>query len=431
MTHILFVTPYYPPDIGAPMVRISETAKLLVKRGYQVTVLTTVPNYPDGIVPPQYRGHLIQREEHDGVQVIRVWSYVSPNRGFVRRVLAQLSFGCLSPLLGGKAVGHPDLIIVQSPPLFDAIAGRMLARLKRCPFIFTVADLWPDAAVQMGVLRNRVLIRLAEWLEWSTYRRANLVQVLTEGIRDTLIQRGLSAEHIFLLTNGVDVTKFRPLPKADARTQLGWDNRFIVLYAGTQGPSQGLTAVLKAAEQIRDHTDIQVILVGDGAAKADLMAEAQRLDLRNVTFLDPQPHSAMPLLLAGADVCLVPGLKAQFYKGVLPFKMFEAMASARPILLGVDGEARRLAEQEAGAAIYFEAEDAAALASAILYLHEHPEETELLGRRGRAFVEARFDREQLIAMFDARIALLLKKDAPTSPSLTPASSVGVTVEKSQ
>ena len=429
MSHILFVTPYYPPDIGAAMVRISETAKRLVKRGHQVSVLTTVPHYPSGIVPPEYRGHLIQREVRDGVRVVRVWSYVSPNKGFLRRILAQFSFACLAPVLGWKEVDHPDVIIVESPPLFDAIAGRVLAWRKHCPFIFTVADLWPEAAIQMGVLRNRVLIRLAEWLEWSTYRRANLVWVVTEWIRDTLIQRGLSPERILLLTNGVDLTKFRPLPKAQARTELGWDDKFTALYAGTQGPSQGLTTLIQAAEQLRDRTDIRIVLVGDGASKADLMAEAQRRNLGNVTFLEPQPHDSMPVLLAAADVCLVSVLKVPFTKGDLPSKMFEAMASARPILLGIDGLARRLAEKEAGAAIYFEPENAAELVSAILYLREHPEVAELLGQRGRAFAEARFDRDHLTTILEEHIAMLLEKSAPASTSAIPRGVKAIT-EKS-
>src|SRR5438552_3232832 len=204
MTHILFVTPYYPPEITAPAVRISETGVRLVRQGHRVTVLTTFPNFPTGVVPPEYRGHMIQQEVLDGINIVRVWSYASPNKGFFRRILAQFSFGFLAAFLGWKAVGRPDVIIVESPPLFDAIAGRILAWLKRCPFIFTIADLWPEAAIQMGVLRNQVLIRLSEWLEWSTYRRAGLVWVVSEGVRELLIQRGLSPERIFLLTNGVD-----------------------------------------------------------------------------------------------------------------------------------------------------------------------------------------------------------------------------------
>ena len=409
MAHILFITPYYPPEKGAAQVRISETARYLVNRGYEVTVLTTVPNYPSAIIPPEYRGHVIQQEVDEGIHIVRVWSYVSPNKGFLRRILAQLSFGCLAPFLGGMAVGRPDVIIVESPPLFDAIAGRMMAWLKHCPFIFTVSDLWPESAIQLGMLHNRILIKLAEWLEWSTYQKAGAVWALTEGIRDTLLKRGLSPEQVFRLTNGVDTIGFRPLPKAQARAELGWDDRFTVLYAGTHGIAQGLTCVLDAAEQVANHAGIHFLLVGDGAVKEDLVADAQRRNLRNVTFLDPQPHNWMPLFLSGADVCLVPLRKLSLFEGAVPSKMYEAMACARPIVLSVQGEARRVAEQEAGAALAVEPENANALVSAILFLREHPEAVEALGWKGRKFVEKRFDREQLTAELEKRIARLLEK----------------------
>jgi colanic acid biosynthesis glycosyl transferase WcaI len=428
MTHILFITPYYPPEKAAPAVRISETAKSLVRRGYRVTVLTTVPNYPTGIVPPEYRRRAIRQEVIGGVNVVRAWSYVSPNRGFLRRILAQLSFGCLAPMLGSKAVGHPDLIIVESPPLFDAIAARLLARYKRCPFIFVVSDLWPESAVQLGMLRSRLLIRLAEWLEWSTYQKASLVWAVTKGIRQSLLQRGLPAEHVFLLTNGVDTTKFRPMSKVQTRAEIGWDNRFTVLYAGTHGLAHGLTTVLDAAERLLSHTDIRVVLAGDGAAKTDLIAQARKRNLKNVDFLEPQAHDHMPLLLASADVCLVPLRKVPLFEGALPSKIYEAMACARPILLGVEGEARQMVEKEAKASIAVEPENAEALALAILYLKDHPDEAETLGQQGREFVEARFDREQLTAALEARIVKLLGEKVPASISLTPAEVVTTSKE---
>jgi colanic acid biosynthesis glycosyl transferase WcaI len=430
MAHVLFITPYFPPEKAAPAVRLSETAQLLARRGYQVTVLTTVPNYPTGVVPPEYRGHLIQREVLEEVRVIRVWSYTTPNRGFLRRIVAQLSFGCLAPLLGSKAVGHPDVIIVESPPLFDAVAARLLAWYRRCPFIFLVSDLWPASAVQLGMLRNRLLIGLAERLEWSTYQRAGSVWAVTEGIRRSLLQRGLSPERVFLLTNGVDTMQFRPMPRAQARAELGWDNRFTVLYAGTHGLAQGLETVLTAAEYLKDHTDIRIVLVGDGAVKADLVIQARERDLKNVTFLDPHPHKRMPLLLAGADICLVPLKRVPLFEGALPSKMYEAMACARPIVLGVEGEARRMVEQEAGAALAVEPENAEALASAILSLRESPQEAEALGRRGRTFVEKHFDREQLTTELEKRIAELLEKKEPVSLPLAPTA-VGVAAEKSE
>jgi colanic acid biosynthesis glycosyl transferase WcaI len=413
MTHILFVTPYYPPEKAAPAIRLSETAKGLVELGYEVTVLTTFPNYPTGIVPREYRGKFVQCEVLDGVYIVRVWSYITANKGFFRRILAQLSFGCLAPFLGWKAVGRPDIVIVECPPLFDAIAARLLSKGKRCPFIFLVSDIWPASAVQLGMLRNRLLIWLAERLEWSTYLRACSVWAVTEGIRDTLIRRGLAPERVFVLTNGVDTTRFRPRSQYEARVELGWDERFTVLYAGTHGLAQGLSTVLDAAEQLKEQCAIHFILVGDGATKAELVTQAREQGLGNITFADPVPHNQMPALLAAADVCLVPLRRVPLFEGALPSKMYEVMACERPVLLGVDGEARRLAEQEARAAIYVEPEIADVLASAILHLYEHPEVAQTLGRNGRAFVETRFDRKRLVERLDERIATLLGNNNST------------------
>ncbi len=370
MSHILFISPYYPPENGAAPACVGETCTRLVKLGHEVTVLTTLPNYPTGIVLPEYRGRFFQKEERDGVKVIRVWSYITPNKSFLWRILWYVSFAMLAPLVGGKAVGHPDII-------------------------------------QLGVLRNHLLIRLSEWLEWSTYRRAALVWVVTEWIRDKLIQRGLAPEHILLLTNGVDITTFHPQPQAKARAELKWDDRFTVLYVGTHGVTHGLMTIIDAADQIRDHDDIHFVLVGEGSDKEDLVAETRKRKLTNVTFMDVVPHSLVPTLLAAGDVCLAHVRKAPVTEGILPIKMYEAMACARPIVLAVDGEARRIAEQEAGAAIYVEPENPSALSSAILQLYERPDLASTLGPKGRAYVESRFDYDHLTAILDARIRVLL------------------------
>jgi colanic acid biosynthesis glycosyl transferase WcaI len=418
MTRILFITPYYPPEKGAAAVRVSETATRLVKQGHEVTVLTTVPNYPTGIVPQQYRGRLLQEEQIDGVRVVRVWSYVSPNKGFLRRILAQLSFGCLTPLLGGKAVHQPDIIILESHPLFNAIAGRVIAKWKHCPFIFMVSDLWPASAVQLGVLRNKTLIRLAEWLERSTYKRAGLIWALSAGIRDGIIECGIPPERVFLLTNGADLSMFYPQDQKQARAELDWDDRYTVLYVGNFGLSHGLTTVLEAAKRMQNHPEIHFILVGDGAERTALIDKTQRWNLNNVTFLAAQPHERVPLVLAGADICLVPMRNLPLFEGRLPLKMFEIMACARPIVLGVEGEARRIAEQEASAAIYVEPENVEALVNGILFLQQHPEEAKSLGLRGRAYVETHYDRDQLTAQLDTHIARLLGEPKLASPSTT-------------
>jgi glycosyltransferase involved in cell wall biosynthesis len=409
MANILFFTPYYPPEVGAAQTRISETAVRLVKRGHRVTILTTLPNYPLGKVPAEYRSRSQRRQVRDGVSIVRVWSYISPNKGFLRRILAQLSFGCLASFLGLRAVGKPDVIIVESPPLFDAIGGRLLARIKRCPYVFTVADIWPESAVQLGVLHNRFLIRLAEWLEWSTYRRAGAIWSVTAGIRQTLVERGLPEKQIFLLPNGVDTEKFRPRSQGEARAELGWGDGFTLIYAGTIGLAHGLNTLLDAAEQLKRYSDIRVVLIGEGAAKDDLMADVERRQLTNVTFLNAQPHDRMPSIIAAADACLVSLRKVPLFEGALPSKMYEAMACARPIVLAVDGEARQLIAEQAGAALYVEPESAPALAQAILHMRDQPELARQLGERGREFVKSHFDRNQLVVALEDRLLALMKR----------------------
>jgi len=409
MAQVLFVTPNYPPEKGAKQVRISETARRLVQRGHQVTVLTTLPNYPTGIVPPEYRKGKRRKETLQGVRVVRVWSYVSPNKGFFRRILAQLTFGCLAPILGWRRIGRPDIVIIESPPLFDAFAARTLSWIKKCPSIFTVSDIWPESAIQLGMLKNQLFIWLSEKLESSAYQHADLIWVVTQGIRDTLIARGVPEEKVFLLTNGVDINEFKPYPQAQARADLGWDQRFVALYAGTHGLSQGLTTVLDAAQLLKDQAEIHIVFVGDGAEKEALMVKAQEMGLTNVTFFEPMPHSRMPILLSACDVCLVPLKRLPLFQGALPSKMYEVMACARPIILGVEGEARQLVESKAESAIAVEPENPNELAAAILHLYKHPEEIERLGQQGRAFVEAHYNRDQLVAELDRRIQLLLQK----------------------
>lgn len=416
MSHILFVTPYYPPEVGAAQTRISETAVRLVRRGHRVTVLTTLPNYPSGVVPPEYRGGKRRHEVLDGVDVVRVWSYVRPNKGFLNRILAQISFGCLAPFLGGGAVGHPDIIIVESPPLFDAFAGRVLARRKKCPYVFTVADMWPAAAVEMGLLRNRVAIWLAERLEWSTYKRAVAVWTVTEALRPILIQRGLTPDHVFTVPNGVDTTIFRPLGQDQARTSLGWDDRFTILFAGTVGLASGLTTLLDVAGRLLDQPEIRIVLLGEGSARADLQREVIRRDLANVDFLDPLPHDQLPLAIAASDICYAGLLRLPLFAATMPVKCYEAMACARPILLSAaDGLARHVCVDQALAAVAVDPEDVEAIVGEIRSLRDRPNFARQLGEFGRSYVEAHFDRDKLTAQLEAQIAAILERSKNRHP----------------
>jgi glycosyltransferase involved in cell wall biosynthesis len=407
MARIVFFTPYYPPEMGAPQTRISETAVRLVKRGHQVTVLTTLPSYSLGGVPPEYRGRARRRETLEGVSVVRVWSYITPNKGFAHRILSQLSFGCLAPFLGTGKVGRPDVIVVESPPLFDAIGGRLLAWFKRCPHVLTVADIWPEAAVQLGVLRNRLLIRLSEWLEVSSYRRASAIWSVTKGTHQILLKRVQPREKVFLVPNGVDTEKFRPLPQAQARTEVGWDaDKFILLHAGTVALAHGLMTLLDAADALRAYPDIQIVILGEGTAKEGLVAEAQRRQLPNVVFLPAEPHDRLPVFIAAADACLASVLKTPLFEGTVPVKAYEAMACARPLVLAADGEARQMIAEVAGAALHVEPGSGEALAHALLQLRDQPDLARQLGQRGREFVRAHFDRDRLVMTLEDRLLAL-------------------------
>jgi|SRR5579859_1027862 len=418
MAHILFISRYYLPEKAAAAVCVSETAQRLVALGHQVTVLTTVPNYPTGIVPPAYRGKALQEEMLNGVRVVRVWCYLSANKGFLRRILAQFSFGFTAPLLGGKTIGRPDIIIVGSPPLFNVIAARILATWKRSPLVCWIADLWPESAVQLGALKSRLLIRFSEWLEWSTYLSSSIVWVVTEGMQNRLLERGLDPERLLLLHNGVDTTAFRPSSQLAARQLLHWDERFVVVYAGTHGLSHGLFTILDAAEQIQDYKDIRFVLAGDGAEKSALVQEAQRRNLTNVSFLDPFPHDQVPQLLAAADVCLAHTRKLELFQGMLPIKMYEAMACGRPVLLALNGEACRLAVEKAHAALYVEPENPKMLAGAILHLYEHREEAQLLGQCGRVYVQEHFDYDKLTSTLNNRLLRLIGDKSPEHQAVT-------------
>lgn len=420
MPSILFFTPYYPPEMGAPQTRISEIAVRLVKRGHQVTVLTTLPSYSLGGVPPEYRGRDLRYESIDGVSVVRVWSYITLDKGFFHRILSQLSFSCLAPFLGASGVGCPDVIIVESPPLFDAIGGRLLARFKRCPYVLTIADIWPEAAIQLGVLRNNLLIRLAEWLELSSYRQATAVWSVTKGTYQHLLKRVQPPEKVFLVPNGVDTEKFRPLSQAQARAEVGWDaSSFILLHAGTVALAHGLTMLLDAAEHLRPYPDIQLVILGEGTAKAGLVAEVERRQLTNVVFLSAQPHDRLPVYIAAASACLASVVSTPLFEGTVPVKAYEAMACARPLVLAADGEARQMIAQEAGAALYVKPGASQALAQTILQLRDQPELARQLGERGRAFVKAHFDRDQLTVTLEERLLALIEKRQEEASRLLP------------
>ncbi|GAB4500076.1 MAG: glycosyltransferase family 4 protein [Anaerolineales bacterium] len=394
--NILYLSQYFPPEAGATQTRAYEMGRNLVKMGHTVTMIAEVPNHPSGIIPPEYRGKLWERAELEGMEVIRVWVKASPVKNFANRMAFYLTY-MLNATLAGLFLARKryDVLLVTSPPLFVGAAGLALHFLRQIPMVFEVRDLWPESAVALGELKNPKAIALATRLEEACYAQARRVVVVTEGIRSRLLKRGLPPEKIALIPNGANTQMFGYNPQARARLRAEWGftpNTFVAMYAGIHGIAQGLETVLHAADKLRQHPQVQFVLVGDGPERAGLQHLAQQLNLPNLRFLGEQARQNMPALLSAADTALIPLRKLELFKGALPSKVFDAWACERPVLLSVDGEARAALESCAGG-WYVPPEDADALSAAVLRLAALPEgERAAMGLRGRAFTEQNFSR---------------------------------------
>ena len=396
---IIMVTHYFPPETGAPQARLSGLAAAWAADGDEVTVLTGMPNHPTGVIPPEYRGAIRRRERRDGYRVLRTWLYATPNEGIARKTIGHLSFMLSSVLLGSRSSGPADVIVVSSPTFFSIGAGWLLARLKRARLVVEVRDLWPAIFTELGVLTNRRLIRLLERLELAAYAAADTVIVVSDGFRANLIARGVPADKVHTIRNGVRPGEFDPAAPADAqlRARLGANaNDCLVLYAGTHGISQGLTSVADAAAHLTEEP-IRFAFVGDGADKQRLQDRIAEHGLRNVTLLPSLPHEQVPALLAAADICLVPLRDVPLFSSFIPSKMFEYLAAGKPVVGAMAGEAAQIL-REAGAWVVPPA-DSEALAAAIRTLAADPQRRQAMGQQGRCYVEKYFDRGMLARLY--------------------------------
>ena len=401
---ILVVTHYFPPEIGAPQARLSELARFWAEAGDDVTVLTGMPNHPTGVVPPAYRGRWRCDEQVDGYRVLRTWLYATANEGVARKTLGHLSFMVSSVALAGRRSGPADVVVVSSPTFMSIFSAWVLARAKRARLVVEVRDLWPAIFVELGVLRNRPLIRVLEALELAAYRAADAVVVVSDGFRDHIVARGIPAAKVHTVRNGVDLVRFRPAgPGAAAaavtrtRTRLGArPGDTLVLYVGAHGISHGLVSVADAAAKLSGEA-IHFAFVGEGAAKAQLQAHVERLGLSNVTLLPGVPRDEVPDLLAAADICLAPLRDVPLFSTFIPSKIFEYLGAGKAVVGAVQGEPAGIL-REAGAVVV-EPEDAGALAGAIRDLADDPARRTEMGERGRRHVAEHFDRRQLAAAY--------------------------------
>ncbi len=391
---ILFLTDNFPPETNAPATRTFEHTRSWVAAGHEVTVLANVPNFPTGKVFPGYKNKLWQREIMDGVRVVRVWTYVTANEGFLRRSLDYFSFA-VSGVIGGLFLARPDVIVATSPQIFTALAGCILAWVKRRPFVFELRDLWPDSIVAVGAMREGPLLRVLRRLEYWLYHRAAKIVSVTNAFKQVLVINGVPREKIAVIRNGVDLTAFVPGPKpVELARRLGLGGKFVAAYVGTIGMAHGLETLLLAAEHLRGRKDLAFVLVGTGAERARLEEDAWHRGLDNVTFVGPVDKEEVKQYWRLCDVALVLLKDASLFLHVIPSKIFEAMGTGRPIILGVRGESAELL-QEAGAGIAVAPENAQALAEATTKLMDNPALCRDLGGAGREFVERKFDRQDL------------------------------------
>lgn len=403
---ILFLTHYYPPEGNAPATRVAALARRWADAGHDVTVITGIPNVPDGVVYPGYRNRLWPQEDHIGkVRVIRVATLIAPNKGSSRRILNYLSF-MVSAFIRLLFLRSPDVLIATSPQFFCGWGGVLgkwwfcVSRplRKRLKFILEIRDIWPESISTLGAIRNKNLLRILEWLELRMYDGADHVVTVGQGYKRKLLERGIPETKISIVMNGVDRDLFE-LPGPDRsfiRTKFGLEGKFVCSYIGTIGMASGLDIFLRAARLLKDQGEDRICLlaVGDGAMREELETLAKRENLNTVIFTGRRPKEDIPSFLSATDIGFVHLRKTPLFETVIPSKIFEAFGMRRPVLIGVEGEAKKLVEASGGG-WSIPPEDEQAMVSALLKALDNHNECEMKGERGRNYVVTHFDRDQL------------------------------------
>jgi colanic acid biosynthesis glycosyl transferase WcaI len=370
--HILFLTDNFPPELNANATIVHELATYWVQMGHHVTVITGAPNFPEGKLFNNYKNKWYQKEIIDGIQVIRVKTFIYPNKGTLLRIVDFLSF-MISSFFAGLFQAKPDAIIAISPQFFTTVSGLSLAKIKRCKFLFMLCDLWPASIEAVGAINNKTILKWVEKLELFIYRHSDNIISLTHAFKQDLIARHISASKIEVIINGVDTKKLFPIPPAEfLLDKYGLQHKFVVSYIGTFGMAHALTNVIEAAKLLKDKSDIMFLLVGSGADKAKLIQLKQEYQLSNVIIEGLQPKALIPSYWSITDLALIHLRDHPLFTTVIPSKMFEAFAMEKPVIYaGPIGEASQfINEHKVGTCIA--AENPQALAKTILSLKGNP-----------------------------------------------------------
>jgi len=398
--NFLILTQYFSPETGAPQNRLLQLAKRLQKLGVNVVILTAMPNYPQMQVYQGYRGKFYCREEIEGIPVHRCWIYTGTSKAILPRLVNYFSFVITSFMVGLVKMKRQDFIMCESPPLFLGISAWLLSKVKRARMIFNVSDLWPESAEKLGLVTNSFLLRLSTMLEEFLYRHAIIVTGQTQGIVKNISGR-FPAKTVHWLKNGVDIAELNSTPEDKMwRTNNGFkETDFILLYAGIIGYAQGLEVILHAARLVENQSQIKFILLGSGPVRDQLISLKKELNLQNVFFLDNRPkHEVVPIIRA-ADAALIPLRKLDLFKGAIPSKIFENLALRKPVILGVEGEAKELIIDKGKAGWAFDPENAADLSDKISFLAVNRPLLIEAGNNGYDFLSREFNLDAVAAEF--------------------------------
>lgn len=405
---ILFLTHYFPPEVNAPASRTFEHCRTWVDHGHEVTVFTNVPNHPAGRIYPGYRNRPWQREDRAGVGVVRTLTIPAPNRGVVLRSLNYV-FYALMAVLAAPFLPRTDVVVSTSPQFFCGLAGYLVSRIKRVPWVLEIRDLWPESVTTVGAMERGAVIQLLEGLEHFAYRKADRIISVTDSFVPRIAASCGDPGKIHVVKNGVDLEFFRPDHDGGALArEIGVAGRFVAAYVGTHGMAHGLDVILDAAVLLRERRDIVFVMAGDGAERERLMRRRDELALDNVLILGQMPKQRVADLWAITDASLVLLRNQPLFDMVLPSKIFEAMGMARPIVLGVRGESARLVAASGGG-VLVEPENAAALAAAVTHLADDRDAARSMGAAGRRYVAEHFDRRRLAGDLEQVLAGLVAK----------------------
>ncbi len=407
---IVFLTQYFPPETGAPQNRLYDLAIRLKNYGAEISLLTAMPNYPQMMIYEGYRRKWYMEESMEGLKVQRSWIFVSKRKGVIFRLLNYFSFVFSSLIMGIFKLKKCDYVFCESPPLFLGISAYLICKLKNAKLIFNISDLWPESAEKLGIVKNKSFLNLAKRLEEFLYAHAAIITCQTQGIVKNISSR-FPQKKVLWVSNGVNLDNFKtrePIKQRDTLnavfnenhiSQKLTDNDFVCLYAGIIGYAQGLEVILKAAQRLKDVKEIKFILLGSGPEKDKLIALSNQLKLDTVFFPEPVVRDRMLQIIAGTDTAIIPLKKLDIFLGAIPSKIFENLAMQKPILLGVEGEAKELFIDRGNCGLAFTPENDLDLSEKILQLYRNPELKHTLGKNGEKYVRNNFSRAQIAENF--------------------------------